>query len=559
MGNAALLSGLVSMRPTDQAQIERQRRWLLALLVGWGILIVLVPCIVGGFALWATWPSGMWGDFWSDTFLMKVFLPTFSVFPTLASISLSIYALRASRAWLAKAQLLRQAAVAGNAQIAPLAAKWSQQLTTPAIAAHTRLWGPFKQPPEETIGWMQVIGLLLGFFAAMIALIVGAGWSTLPLLVKLALGIFAALLLLAGGAAFLSSWLMRGDRKVLTDEQGVEWNWPRWWGRTRARMDWQEARAFFTCTYDKKRSSRAASDQLQVYILEAPQATLAWAIPAAPTARERKEHELFCLVIAARTRLPLRDLSAAAADLEKQAPDTTFSPDLLKQQKRHRRRAGLYFTLSPLLALGLVAATAWGLQTYQIHQYAQLLAQIHAHKPLYYDPLTKADGIWKIQGPQLTDAGSFSFADGSYQLANGDTMISLGPQVAGDAEVEVTVRLSDTSAHSSFDSVGLVLQDDGSDSILFEVYTSGDWFIGHLYDYSSHSTGAFNKTPGAPNRLAVIMRGNQYICFVNDQLVGIAQNNQGRAGQVGVYHGGTFYEADQSLAAFNDFAVYPLN
>jgi hypothetical protein len=579
MDNATLLNGLIRIRPPDESQIQRQRKRLTLFLILWSIISVLIPIAIGAFALWHTWQTNQWGDFWNGVFLFQIGVPTVALLQPTIHISIYLYHGRRSKEWSAQAQHLRQAAREGDTALAPLADKQYEPLSSSPLSAGLQHWGPLKQPPEEKIEWMLAIGIFLSLLGGVMSVVLIPGGSH-PLDTSTRVAGVVGLLLLAVGVGALAWWYwgMRKDIDVLADDRHLEWKRLRWWGRTRTTLDWQEIHTFFTFTYDKKRWGGLAWEKFQVYVLDGHRATLAWVVPEYPKAYERDIHAPFCRLISARTRLPLRDLSAAVEELEKQAPDSRRDWIMRKTQQHDQAvlasfralpkpvqkpsRRVFALLLAPLLAFGLVTGAAWGLQIYQAHQYAQMLAQIRTHKPLYHDALTAPDGDWKFQNePQSTYDGTYTYANGSYQLTGGYFMVALEPHTFGDVAVEVTVRLSGTADALKYDSVGLAFQANSPyDAMIFEVGPDGFWSIGPVTGVSSdlHNTGAFNATPGAPNHLAIIIRGNQYICFANGQLVGIYQNKQGYAGHVGVYHLGAYNESDQSVAAFNDFTVYPL-
>lgn len=204
---------------------------------------------------------------------------------------------------------------------------------------------------------------------------------------------------------------------------------------------------------------------------------------------------------------------------------------------------------SPLLLVVLFAATAFSLQTYQSYSYHALLAQIRAHKPLYSHLLAEfpADYYYVKGFNHLPlDAPAFQ-APGSY----------------GDDTVEVTVRLlgKESSYGQSSDRLALLLHSDSTEAgIMFQISPNGDWSIGRPDDeYKDkaqtylHHTSAIHTAPGAYNRLTVIMRANQYICFVNNQFVGIYQDSGSPVGPIGLD-----VETDTASVAFTDFTIYPL-
>ena len=53
--------------------------------------------------------------------------------------------------------------------------------------------------------------------------------------------------------------------------------------------------------------------------------------------------------------------------------------------------------------------------------------------------------------------------------------------------------------------------------------------------------------------MAVVMRGQDYICYVNDQFVGIYQDSGSPNGPIGLDVG-----IPNDSSAFHDFTIYPL-
>lgn len=130
------------------------------------------------------------------------------------------------------------------------------------------------------------------------------------------------------------------------------------------------------------------------------------------------------------------------------------------------------------------------------------------------------------------------------------------PDSYGDAAVEVTARLPKGETYASF---GLILHEDNDleRQVVFTLDLDGYWSLGAI-DASPGiliRTNAVKATPGAPNRLTVIMRGNQYICYVNDTFLAIYQEAHATTGQVGIFVNGAFV---LNMATFSNFTVYPL-
>src|SRR5262249_51131733 len=91
-----------------------------------------------------------------------------------------------------------------------------------------------------------------------------------------------------------------------------------WRPGTRASLSWHEAQAFFTFRYSLAQSSpQGAPQQGRIYVLDAPEATLAWKVSdsKAGQKREKAAHKELTGMILTHTRLNLRTLSDAAEDL----------------------------------------------------------------------------------------------------------------------------------------------------------------------------------------------------------------------------------------------------
>lgn len=215
----------------------------------------------------------------------------------------------------------------------------------------------------------------------------------------------------------------------------------------------------------------------------------------------------------------------------------------------NRKISTTLIAFSPLLLIVLFAATAFGLQNYESYSYNALLAQIQTHKPLYQQAAeTFPPYNYYLQGLHHIPFGTPAFQT---------------PDTYGDSIVEVTVQLTSKESPSgqSTDSLGLLLRGYNTDTgIIFQLSPNGDWSIGRPSDEDKdetlsylHHTNAIHTAPGAPNRLAVIMRANQYICFVNNQFLGIYQDSGSPRGPIGFN-----IETDTASTAFTDFTIYPL-
>ena len=116
----------------------------------------------------------------------------------------------------------------------------------------------------------------------------------------------------------------------------------------------------------------------------------------------------------------------------------------------------------------------------------------------------------------------------------------MAPGLFSDAAVEVTVHPLLGPQMDNALGVGLVLHSPIECSpaqIVFSIAPDGYWQIGPatvLDDGYDHLRSGGHLDPTISNRLTVIMRGNQYICYVNDTFLGIYQAGSAGPGQVGI-------------------------
>jgi hypothetical protein len=98
---------------------------------------------------------------------------------------------------------------------------------------------------------------------------------------------------------------------IVADELGLV-SWRRAWGpRSRSTIYWSAARSFFVINYTGKKAESWHS----FYALDAHDMLLFWHISYRTKASILAAHERLCRLIVTRTKLPLRDLSAAADKL----------------------------------------------------------------------------------------------------------------------------------------------------------------------------------------------------------------------------------------------------
>jgi hypothetical protein len=135
--------------------------------------------------------------------------------------------------------------------------------------------------------------------------------------------------------------------------------------------------------------------------------------------------------------------------------------------------------------------------------------------------------------------------------------------------VEVTARETGTLGPNVTDGVGLALSasTDGSSYVAFFVLPSGEWDLWqgihagandqNSYTLTSGHSSAIHGGFGATNRLLALIRGNTYLLYVNDHLVGTytasSYDHLPTSGGAGV-----FLNESSISGWFTNFAVYPV-
>ncbi len=553
MDNLAIVNSLTTPRPTNLEQIREQNARLRRRFLVYSLLASLAVEGVGCLMLWIWKGTGQWEGFWginiASIFLMLL-MPIMFIYVGARAVN--------RRAQLqedeprAPAQTLRQAALAGDETRAPLATPQPTPLEDGIILTTPLRLGPLYRPDKARRG--SSIGMELAISGGSTAVVLGA-------FVLIALGqvlpeaLIYAIIWFVGIGAMLLVWAWERALKKITvtvDEQGLQWKLLHWrLPSPTLRLAWQDARAFYTFDYEQR--STLGWHSWRIYVLDAPAATLAWAVEV-PHRYARQSvftgqsiHERLAQVIVTRTGLPLRTLATAAGELARELArqplrpgardaDTQAGVSERPPQPPTRWLRRWYPLMPPLALLVLLPLTAWGIQSYYTSYYGLLLARARSHHPLYYRA--------------TTDANNFVFVNSVYEW-----QAAFAPNVYGDAAVEVTARLP-KDAVASF---GLILHTDNDSErqVVFKLDLDGYWSLGAIDANPGIliRTNTVNAAPGASNRLTVIMRGNQYICYVNDTFLAIYQEAQATTGQVGIFVDGAYV---LDMATFSDFTVYPL-
>jgi protein-S-isoprenylcysteine O-methyltransferase Ste14 len=553
MDNLAILKGLTIPLPPDLEQIRKQNARRRRRFLVYSLLVSLAVEGVSCFMLWIWKGTGQWEGFWNVNtlyFLLVLLVPIMFIYAGARAVNRRAQLQEAELR--APAQILRQAALAGDETKAPLATPQPTPLEDGTLLTTPLHLGPLYRPDKARRD--SSIGRELAISGGGTVVVLG-GFVLMALGQVLPEALIYAIIWSVGIGAMLLVWAWERALKKITvtvDEQGLQWKLLYWrLPSPTLRLAWQDARAFYTFDYEQR--STLGGYSWRIYVLDAPAATLAWAVEVPhryarqSVFAEQSIHERLAQVIVTRTGLPLRTLATAAGELARELArqplrpgtrdaDTQAGVSERPPQPQTRWLRRWYPLMPPLALLVLLPLTAWGVQSYYTSYYGSLLARARSHHPLYYRA--------------TTDADNFVFVNSVYEW-----QAAFAPNVYGDAAVEVTVRLpKDTAA-----SFGLILHADSAAGrqVVFKLDLNGYWSLGAI-DANPNifmSTNTVNAAPGAPNRLTVIMRGNQYICYVNDTFLAIYQEAQPTTGQVGIFVDGAYV---LGMATFSDFTVYPL-
>lgn len=341
-------------------------------------------------------------------------------------------------------------------------------------------------------------------------------------------------------------------------------------GRTTLDITWREARMFYRIPRKPvhKWPSRA------VYALDAGTRQLMWAVPARPEAEELRQHDALCRLITTRTRLPLRDPTIAARQSRRRdvtQPDADL-PLAAASGSAATRRATVLRWLGVAAVVGLLlavfangASALIGHVQAQEQQRVDLPGTIHSGATLYYDALNLNDGDWPVDAG-AGSGGSLTFSGSAYQLNDSAApfLFATAPGQYSDVAVEVTFGQANRASHTG---AGLVLRqsDHPRQMLAFTVSGDGTWSLAR---YSAGARGAaswsvlggdassaIHTGPRASNRLLVVVRGADYLCYVNDQFVGALRDDADHAPRFGRV--GVFVRGPAAAGAFTDFAIYP--
>jgi hypothetical protein len=609
MGTPGVVGALQKESSGRPFKVRAQRRFESIMYV----IAVIIWLGTMGFAVWMFWQSwttGAWDNFWFGALSI---LPGFFLPARARDMDWK------KRAYLADgARALRWAAAAGDDRFASQVSSQpggQAEAEVPIGRCEVKIANPWVGLQWVLIVLLVVLGLVgiggagLGLWGGYMVATAPAshdptsGWGP-----AIGIGIALMALLIGGAVAWLplhflpEAWsALRGQRFEID-----EWSIRRIsGGRQRANhsLAWHEFRAFFRIEerpfgdLDAELSQRmgtlspqlrdsfqkAAQATSATYFLDGANCLLTWTLTRRATREDIAEHGRLCRLIATRTGLPMRDLTDQAIAVSRTAERAKKdSPPRAAVVSAYLGGGGVslvslslagapgmrkVITRGPILSLLLIYGGGWGLQHFQTSQYGNLVAQIHAEKPLFSDSLTHDDGLWPVAAASNGDA-SYAFQHGGYWIADGWGEAN-ATQTYGDVAVEVTLRQYPanyrTEKMGDLNEAGLILRGTNNpDSLVtFTIGPLGDWFLMRYRDWGPHAGqwqvlafGEHSKVVkwgiGVRNHLLVDMRGSHYICFVNGQLIAAVTDNALTAGHVGVW-----VDDNTTEGLFNDFTVYP--
>lgn len=567
----------------------------------WAILIFTISCISVGLvfafsALGTAWHTGQdsdWSNFWN------VGLDVLRFSPLLVFTRKDVW--KSLDEAPEHVRIARQAARSADDSAAPLAETQPEPLDTSNPGSNDTRELVLRRPhgtSRDTLGvcgWLLIVGgifpLTIGAIMLEVSFFSSRGSDARAITVILAL---------SGSALVGSGWLLIRMRKTIAvvavrvDYLGIAWR-PRTRLSRWRRISWDQALAFITLSY----RSMSTYQSRHLYALDTAAGVLSWEERDLPTWEthtdaDRAEHEdasyLRRLIVTC-TGLPMRDISSALDPVKtvqpakpalklplgppgslrhvpvdqliaEPAPPAPAQPPRIIRAERFALASLGVFTL-------LLYGGGWGLQQYQQRSYSQLPTQVHQEQPLYSDALAFADGDWPQQKSSTDYPTSAQFVDRTYHVSgikNEFAEVS-GSGVYGDAAIEVTVR---QLGNLSDDHAGLAIRvDDGVyEMMTFTVSaTDGTWWFSH-YRYvdgtseddwtvpqPAESSPAIHRGEGAANTLLVVVRGGQYLCYINGHFVGIINDSSIRPprGHVGLY-----VDDGAATGIFTNLAIYPV-
>ncbi len=555
MANASVLLGTFARAHDDQ---HRRARWTATASRISTVLMALAIVAICVFALRQLWVE--WQTAAAQPLLAWLIGLGFGMMLVVYAGSIQTKASEAAQtsALRQRVQVVRHALLAGDTQLAPLAAAQPEPWDCALSGDESLRYGRLHPLIDTQLTLRDVCGstvLTFGVLAALVAaLLIGIDLTqpqarnNPPPWLDIGSGALAVVLLGIG-----IPWTVRKVRGQLlrrfveADALGL-----RWVGRpAHPRVLWGDVRAFYTVTV---LSNLGEWPGQRLYVLDGGDQVIAWQRSDSRFHRTLASSDQLAGLIAARTGLPLRDLTLAferatepqspgspqarsairermLAQLEKARergrtldaraevrltalvgklapPDSADSAsisaavrqalggaDLPTAPPKSAAGRGCMLLLAAVVASALLAGAAWGVQQAQARYLAGLPAQIHAKTPLYADSLAAPDGTWLVSGATAT---GIEYQGQSYRLTGtaGNPVTSWTSATYGDVAVQVTARqLGGTQE----DGIGLILRSNaaGDDYVAFVISpTDGGWTLWQYHPMDANADDDWHYLAG---------------------------------------------------------------
>lgn len=562
-------------------------------MVGLSLVILagsfVIACVFAVRSLLSAWATGQWDEnYWHD-FLMTTFVPLFGLATQIPLAFLKMTEPISPYQMRLALSLTRALAVVGDTELAPVETKLLDRLRSESTVGLPARFGPLARPARD----LEHNNLLSGGLALVVTvgcLLIGLAVITLAVaeqyhVLLVALGVTTLVLSTMGVREIMRGMRLRRRITIEADAWGIRMPVPEDRSRTLS-IAWHDARSLVTLSYP----ALLRGEMRHMFALDTENVTIAGEVGSHESGDVAEISDRLCALIHTRTGLVPHDLTTTAAKLTTAHWEPAYKQvfeslagflatnisqpvddTVVQAQRMLRRPARFRSVIRPALTLmvvllmvpGLLAGAGVGLQRYQSSYYDNLLRQIHTRAPLYHDPLTVANRDWTVHAPAAEDQHAYTFTNGSYQVGGKlnsgfDLLTSLAPGAYGDVAIEVTAR---QSAGPDYLGVGLVARVSPGSEVVFTLSPSGMWYLARyglsqnlgMELYSFQGSGYAHKSAGAANRLTLVTRGNDYICYINGQFVGTFHGAPSESGGAGV-----IIETDGTITgAFTDFAIYP--
>lgn len=596
---------------TQPDQQTAQQQSLSLRVLGWALgLAVIGVTAYSSWQIWLAWQTGYepyWQQAWTAVPVVFFLAIAYLMSSLMGRFLLGLRAF--IRLFRAQNERVRQAAITGNDRLAPLAAEQPEPLPSSEWPLSPAIFGPFEPQRQKAVRRSLVTGgatfLVAGGMIALIIVIGGILPTTgdglfggmIKALAVIWLGLIALFGLVSLAGLIVLLWgRVRSSRQDLPERFVVDdWSLRQDGGGNRRAgqpLAWHDIRAFYKADDLLRLNGSLVSEgppQRTTYTVEAGERRLQWSIGNTSTPAQRAESDWLVRLVVTRTRLPLRDLSAAVSSQAlammdliatfdrpfsgkrftvQSSPDSAAShPSIRSLGTRQSRWLSASRIAAFALALLLLGAGAL-VQTIQTFEYEDLLHQhITREIPYYAIDFRQDDGRWP-ERPVTSTSGSFAFSKDGYYMTgapDGQPMEALLTDTYSDATIELTAGLTGMAPPSDY-GVALRESDDGTAKVVFSVSSSGGWA---LTSYQADTSGvaqptvlmrndhsdAVEKGQNANNFMTVIARGSDYLCFVRDHIVGIYHDLSGQTPRQG--HSGIWLGNSRAVGIYYYFTIYP--